>query len=248
MNIRYGKIIYIFLALIVLTSPSFAQITLQVGGGAGVTIPSSDYSGTTIEFYNGENYGLAAGLNLHAKAKAGFGGFVLFAEIDYSSLSNDGESEPGQGTVEITQNIVAVRVGPEFRIDIPLSPVTPYLNGNLALNFFGGEVTFQGVSGVPSGTFDMEAASRFGVGFGAGVIFSLGPLMSLDLGATYNLMNLAGKEYRALAPNQTSRLDAYTSLNDDKDPDFGTDPNDNIIGDSRSISTLQVRVTLMVGL
>src|SRR3970040_519742 len=110
MSIRYGKFIYIFFALFVLTSTSFAQITLQVGGGAGVTIPSSDYSGTTIEFYNGENYGLAAGLNLHAKAKAGFGGFILFAEIDYSSLSNDGESEPGQGTVEITQNIVAVRV------------------------------------------------------------------------------------------------------------------------------------------
>lgn len=32
--------------------------TLQVGAGLGIMVPTSDFGGTTVDFYNGQRYGL----------------------------------------------------------------------------------------------------------------------------------------------------------------------------------------------
>jgi hypothetical protein len=34
---------------------------MKLGGGIGGTNPASDFSGSTLEYYNGSNYGLSSG-------------------------------------------------------------------------------------------------------------------------------------------------------------------------------------------
>jgi hypothetical protein len=47
-------------ALTALTiTPSRSQVNMKLGGGIGVTSPASDFSGSTLEYYNGSNYGLS---------------------------------------------------------------------------------------------------------------------------------------------------------------------------------------------
>ncbi|MCK7528278.1 MAG: hypothetical protein MZV64_67255 [Ignavibacteriales bacterium] len=92
----------------------------------------------------------------------------------------------GQGNINLSHNVFSMKVGPEFPITIPLSPITPYLMGFVAVNTFSGEVEFQGVSDVPSGTYDLASATRVGVGGGGGVMLSAGPL-KLDFSIQYHL-------------------------------------------------------------
>ena len=236
----------IFITIILSTLTS-AQITLQVGGGLGIVSPSGDYGGTTIEFYNGTKYGLETGTNFHAKARVGVLSFNVFGMIDYTTLSGEGESEPGKGKVEVSQSVLSLKVGPEFHIGIPAAPVGVYLDGSIGLNTISGEVIFNGVSEVPSGTYDVESESRVGFGLGGGVLLDIIPMLTIDIGIHYNWLNPFGKIYTSKVPSSHPRLDAYTSLNDDEDPLFGV-TDDNIVENSRSMESLQFTLTLLFGL
>jgi hypothetical protein len=125
--------------IILLTGSAYSQITIQIGGGLGATAPTGKYSGTTLDFYNGNKYGLGTGFNLHAKARVGILGFNLFGVIDYSTLSSgEGEGEPGKGKVENSHNIFSLKAGPEFNISIPFFPVGFYLDGFISINTISG--------------------------------------------------------------------------------------------------------------
>jgi len=224
-----------------------AQITIQLGGGLGLTSPIGDYSGSTIDFYSGEKYGLGSGFDIHAKARVGLLGFNLFGMIDYSSVSNEGEGEPGKGQIENSNTIFSLKAGPEFNISIPLSPVGFYFDGFISVNTISGTVKFQGLTKVPSGDYNIESATRFGVGAGGGVLLDILPVVTLDIGVHYNAYNLFGKQYTTAATSH-ERLDAYTSLNDDKDPLYEEGDDEYIIGDSRSMSAWQFTLTAMFGL
>jgi hypothetical protein len=227
----------------------FSQgIKLQVGAGLGYEMPVGDYGGTTIDYYNGTKYGLSGGLNFHGKGRVGAAGFQLGAEVGYSSLSNSGNATAtGQGEVTVTQNIFFLKLGPEYMINIPALPLKPYVGLNLALNTISGEVTFGNVILVPSGTHEVQSASRFGLGATGGVVYKMGPLISFDLSVSYNLMNLFGKKFDVVV--NPSRIDSYTRLNDDKDviPADGSNPV-HIISSSRSISCLQAGLSVMFGI
>jgi opacity protein-like surface antigen len=242
------KIYLSAVTILFFTAAAFPQISIKLGAGGGVVTPAGDYGGSTVDFYNGTKYGLSTGYNLHVKAKVALLSFAFKGEIDYSSFSNDGTAfDDGRGTVEVSQSILAVRVGPEFRFDIPLMPITPYIDVNLAMNSISGEVIYNGVAEVPSGTYDVESATRFGIGLGGGVEFSLGPVMTLDLGIHYNMVNLLGKEYKSITTNP-NRIDGYTSVNDDKDPLYADNDNVHFISDSRSINNIQFTLTLLFGI
>lgn len=241
------------LFLIVLFSVSFisitsAQITAQIGGGLSYNLPQGDAGGTTDEFYNGTKYGLSNGFSFFAKARAGLLGTSFFAEIDYAKLSGDGNADENRGTVEVTLQNFSVKLGPEIMIDIPLSPVSPYLAPYLMINQFSGEVKFQGVSRVPSGTYDLKSATRIGAGGAVGVLFKLNPALKLDLSIHYQLLNLFGKEFNAVDPSSVRRLDSYISLNDDKDPLYSSTSDEHIVSDKRSINNMQFKLGLMIGL
>lgn len=239
-------------ALVVLLAsmitPSSSQVTLKLGGGVGVTIPTSDFAGSSLEYYNGSRYGLSSGLNLHAKAKVGLFGLDVAGEIHYSSLRNTGYSEPGQGTMDISQEVLSVKVGPEFRLSLPALPVTSYVGANVALNRFNGETNFQGVAKVPSGTYTVKGATRFGAGVSAGTEVSLGPFMSFDFNVSYNLMNLFGKEWEDVNSGVDQRVDSYLALNDDQDPLAAAGNDKHFISALRNIRTIQFTVSVLFGL
>jgi len=239
----------VFFALLAfLFSPNlYSQVTLQVGGGLGYISPTGDYGGSTMDFYNGTKYGMSSGFNYHAKARVGLLGFNLFGIIEYSTVSGDGESEPGQGEVENSHSIFSIKAGPEFNISPPLSPVGFYVDGFISVNTFSGTVNFQGVAEVPSGEYNLESATRFGAGAGGGVLLDLIPIVTFDIGVHYNLYNVLGQTYTGTTTNP-KRLDAYTSLNDDKDPLFGTDEDIYIIENTRAINAWQFTLTAMIGI
>ncbi|MCX8010841.1 MAG: outer membrane beta-barrel protein [Ignavibacteria bacterium] len=238
-----------FILLLFFLNPIlFSQISFQVGVGGGMTFPQADYGGSTIDFYNGTKYGLSNGYNLHAKARLGLLGFNLFAQIDYQQLKNNGESEPGKGKVDIMQKIISAKAGPEVYLSIPLSPIKPYLGMNISFNNFSGEFTFTGVAKVPSGTYEIKSAARIGIGFSGGVMIKLGLATSLDLAVHYDLLNLTGKAWEDVEPNKDQRIDSYLALNDEKDPNLVNVNDDHFISKQRTINTLQVTLTFMLGL
>jgi hypothetical protein len=221
-------------------------IILQLGAGLAYELPSGDYGGTTVDYYGGTKYGLAGGLNFHARGRVGAAGFQLGAEIGYMALSNSGNATAaGQGEVAVSQNILFAKLGPEYMIDIPMVPLKPYAGLNLAFNMISGETTFGGVAEVSSGTHEMQSAARFGAGCTGGVVYKLSPLISFDLSVSYNMINLFGKKFEVVT--NPAREDSYAYLNDDKDPVAGTDP-DNFIGSSRAINTLQAGLSVLFGI
>jgi len=244
-NILYA-VALIFLLLS--AEPTYSQITAQAGGGLGITIPTSDYSGSTIDYYGGQAYGLSTGFSLNGKLRVGDQSFAVVGELGIAFLNNSGNSEPGQGKVEVSQNILSFKVGPEYRFTIPSIPLTPYVAANLALHRFSGETTFQGVSRVPSATFSVESSTRFGIGFAGGVLVTVSPNIDLDFGVGYHLMNLGGKEWVDVNPSQDEQLDSYLALNDARDPLFTPGDEEHFVSDDRSISAFQIVVSVLFGL
>jgi hypothetical protein len=245
LSIRF--VLALSLALLA-TAPSQAQVTFQVGAGAGVTIPTAEYAGSLLDFYTGTKYGFGNGLDLHAKARIGLIGWRFTGEVDYSSVKRNGEVGPGLGTADISQKVLAFRVGPEFYLGVPFAPATPYIGANVALNRFSGQVQFQGVPKVPSGTFDLTPATRLGIGFNGGLLLSLGAFTSLDLGFSYDLLNATGKSWDSGSSSTEQRLNSYEALNDDKDPLYKAGDDKHFINSTRNINAFQVTATVMIGI
>jgi hypothetical protein len=238
----YTSLLFVFLFVL----QTNAQITLQAGGGLGYSVPTGDYGGSVANFYNGTKYGMKSGINFHGKARVGILFLNAFGEVGYTTFSGDGNAQSGGGTIKNSQKVISMKIGPEFPINIPLSPITPYVQGFVSLNSFTGNVEFTGVSGVPSGKKDLASATRVGLGGGVGVMFSLGGL-KLDANIQYHLLNFAGKEYKIENVTSHTLLDNYTSLNDDKDALAGTTM-DHFISNSRGISALEFKLSVMFGL
>ncbi len=248
---KINRTTYIFITALLMLTPMYAQIpspiTLQIGGGIGSVSPRGDFSGTTMEYYSGTTYGQSGGINYQGKARLGILGFNIVGEIDYASFSNSGNSEPGKGSIDISQKVFSMKVGPEFKLNFPLIPLTPYVGANLSLNRFSGDVTFQGVSKVPSGNFPIKTESRVGFGFSGGVIFNFAGL-SFDVGVQYNMLNAFGKSWEDVNPTQDQRLDSYLALNDDKDPLYSAGSDKHFINNSRSLNSFAITATVMFGL
>jgi hypothetical protein len=232
-----------FAAFILLFVPQAnAQISFQIGGGLGYSVPSGDYGGTTVDFYNGEKYGMESGINFHAKARLGLLFINAFGEVGYTTFSGEGDAPSGGGTIKNSQKIVSMKVGPEFAMNIPLSPVTPYLQGFVAVNTISGSVEFTNVSTELNGEHDIASATRIGLGAGIGAVFSLGGI-KLDANIQYHIINMGGKEFNKSILAVVDPLDTYINLNDDKDPG-----SNGKISDSRNISAMEFKLSLMFGL
>ncbi len=240
------KLRNLFAALLLCGVTSYAQ-SIKLGGELGLASPQEDFGGTTIEYYNGINYGLKSGYNVGLIAKLGLGGIGFRGIINFVSLSNSGiaASDKPNSNVELNTGIMSIGIGPEYSIAIPASPITPHIGADILFNNISGDVTFQGISDVPSGKFTMESASRIGLGFGAGVEYKLG-LFSLDLNIRYNLYNLTGKEFVDLITSD-KRIDSYLNLNDEKDPVTSVNK-EHFVTSTRSISGMQINIGILFGL
>lgn len=223
-------------------------VKFKLGPMIGLSSPTGDYSGNTMEYYSGTKYGMSSGANFGAIFKTGIGPFNFRVSGSYAPLKNSGVAEPGEGFIETKSDMLTFSAGPEFDIAIPLSPIKPYLGVDLLFSSISGRTTFSDVDFIPDGTYDMQSATRLGLGFGAGFEYGIGTSNVLDVSLRYNLVNLFGKEYNDATPSTTRRLDAYLSLNDDADPLAGTSPvSAHPITTSRSISVFQVDVAFLFG-
>jgi len=244
------SLLYILTVLLLVALCSIqtkAQITLQVGAGLGYSLPAGDYAGTTVDFYNGAKFGMKSGFNLNGKVRVGIRVLNAFGEIDYNAFSGSGESEPGQGSIDLSNKVISVKVGPELPFSIPMSPVTPYIQGFVSYNNITGTAEFKGVSDVPSGKYDIASASRIGLGVGVGAIIDLVGI-KLDANIQYHFINIGGKEYKIENATSHERLDNYTSLNDSKDPLYNVSSTDHFIANDRGISAVEFKLDVMFGL
>jgi outer membrane protein W len=244
------KLIKFFAVIFVLAVclPANAQIKFSAGPTVGVTMPQGDYSGSSTDYYAGLKYGLGTGINFGAVFKAKLPIVSVKAGLSYTMLSSSGLANPSESGsfTEVKHRLFTISVGPEFYFSIPASPIKPYAGVDLLLTTFSGETTFRGISGVPSGTYDLSSASRTGLGFGVGAEFSLGKTTALDFNIKYNLINIFSKEYEG-PYDSDRRLDAYVFLNDAKDPRYPDDLNDHPVGSDRNISTLQLNLAFLFG-
>jgi opacity protein-like surface antigen len=238
----------IIFCLIFFCSSSDSQIGVSLGPSVGLTSPTGDYSGSTVDYYNGAKYGLSSGINFGGVVKLKLLILKIRGAVNHSSLSNSGNSEPSNpgSFVEIKHGLLLISAGPELSFSLPGSPIVPYIGADLLMSSLSGESTFRGVSGVPSGTYSMSSTSRFGLGLGGGVEFRLGRKYALDLGLRYNFLNLFGKNFEELPSD--NRVDSYMNLNDDQDPNYAVDPDDHPVSNSRSISILQLNLTFLFDL
>ncbi len=249
MNIL-SKVRNIIISAVVISLPVFAQtpvpspVSFQIGIGAGSVSPKGDFGGSTIDYYSGTNYGQSGGIDYQVKARIGIIGFNLVGQMDYASLSNNGYAQPGQGSIDISQKVLSFKIGPEFKLSIPLFPVTPYVGANIAFNHFRGNVSIQSSVSAPTYDYDIKSDSRIGYGISAGVIVNLMGL-NLDIGAQYNILNAFGKKFD---PGQGQRVDSYLSLNDDQDPAYRAGDFNHFIGSSRTLNTFAITATAMFGL
>ncbi len=218
-----------------------SQIKFSIGPTIGYTGPMGDFGGTTIDYYNGTKYGLNGGVNFGAQAKLKLLILNIKGSAAYTSLSNSGNSEPGQGSVETNMKLLTFGLGTEFHLPIPLVPVNPYIGLELLFTNFNGETVFNGVARVPSGTYSMTSTSRTGLGVGAGVEISFGKKSSLDIGVKYNMYNLIGRSFSG----GDNRIDTYTSLNDAADPLYSTDHDKHPVSSSRLISAFQFNLSYL---
>ena len=143
---------------------------------------------------------------------------------------------------------MSIKVGPEFHFGIPAVPINPYIGANLALNRFSGETKFLGVSKVPSATYNVEEATRLGLGLAVGAEVAVGPFLSLDFNISYNLMNIAGSEWEDVNPSVNQRIDSYLSLNDSSDPLYSAGSDSHFISNDRSIHSVLLTVSILFGL
>jgi opacity protein-like surface antigen len=243
-----NRIKYLTAIIVIFFSVSqvYSQVKYSIGPFVGLTIPAGDYSGTTIDFYDGIHYGLSSGVDIGAIFKIKLPVLAIRISAGYSPLKNTGVAvidEP-ESYIEVKQSLFTISAGPEFQFNIPQSPIKPYLGIDLLLTSFGGETTFLHVPRVDDGTFSMSSTTRLGLGLGAGVEFGLGKKYSLDFGLRYNIHNLFGKTITS----SDRRVTSYLYLNDQADPLYPIDPNHHPILSDRSISTLNINLAFLFNL
>ena len=194
-----------FLSILVLTTSPKAQIHLSLGPELGVALPLSDYSGEVTDYYNGTKYGMKTGFNFGATLKAEL--IVLSGRLDISYSMHENEGNPtGQNNSSLTtkMNNLIIGFGPEYQIDIPMSPVKPYGSIEFLISTFGGEFQFQGTSSVNSSNNKMTTATRTGIGIILGTEIKLA-VFALDINLRYNMLNAFGQSFTSYNNNPNNR-------------------------------------------
>lgn len=239
----------LFAAILILVSylPVQSQISLRIGPMAGLTSPTIDYSGDAKDFYAGTKYGMRSGLNYGVIGKILFGPVKGRVSVSYASLDNSGPTGEPNGSVEIKNNLFMFTIGTEFMFGIPASPVKPYAGIDLLISSISGEFNFSGSTphGLTGGTTNISSSSRTGLGFAVGSEIGFGKSFMLDLSLRYNLINLFGKEYTTTSRN--NRTDVYAYLNDAKDPGYVPGDDKHIVGNDRTIATIQLQLGVLFG-
>lgn len=166
--------------ILILSSISFSQ-----GIGVGITGGLVNFTGPdgfTNSIQDG-GFGFKNSFGFGVKGKIDIPLIPLSANasINYIPLSSK------EGSIEISSNILALGIGAEWSF-IP-GPLSPYAAVDLLFNSFG-ELEIK----TPLGTLKEKSFTRNGIAVGAGVAFTLLPVIDLDLSAKYAIYNLLGSK------------------------------------------------------
>jgi hypothetical protein len=174
---KIKKMYYIMIIFILTGTISFAQgVKFGIGGGLS-TISSSN---------SGLNYN--AGYHISAKAKLDIPLFPItpVVSIQYYIL-NGSYSFPGF-TGSASEKIFSAMLGAEYHL-IP-GPISPYIVADLGFNNIG-EISY---TPAVLNQFASPAISRTGLDIGGGVELAIPFLITFDVSAKYNMLNLWGKQ------------------------------------------------------
>jgi hypothetical protein len=175
MKIKYFSIlIFIF---ILFTTVSFAQ-GLKFGFGGGLSTISSSNSGLN---YN-------AGYHISAKAKLDIPLFPITPVVSIQYYMLSGHYSFPSYTGSTTQKIFSAGIGAEYHL-LP-GPISPYLAVDLGFNNIG-EVKYEPALPIPN---PYSSMSRTGLDIGGGVELKIPFLITFDVSAKYNMLNLWGKQ------------------------------------------------------
>ena len=223
------------------------RISALLGGGATVpqaALRSGDLHKIYLNWDTGDGYGLAKiGYNfgVKLKLKPAVLPVAFSASFIYHTFSNDtsfilnplpGITTPSEKQFKLNGKIYSLSVGLEYYLgNFPV--VHPYLGAEASLNFINGksstgsgsaDVTINGASSSVSSSgssfeVNINTATRFGAGFGAGL--TIQPPMAkffINLEGKYCFANLVGKSFTATGDGGNT-----VSLNDGKNPDTPDD-------------------------
>ncbi|NOX18630.1 MAG: outer membrane beta-barrel protein, partial [Chlorobi bacterium] len=167
---------------------------IQFGVGAGYTTLSSSTSYT--EPIEDGGTGFSSGIHYGAKVRI----FLPLLPINivghffYSPLNSKG-TYTYQGVTADYENsgsLMNFEAGGEFTL-FPTG-IKPYLYAVFLISKFGKTTQTVTVQGTTYENTITEAKNRTGLGIGAGVRFTLLPVIDLEVAARYNINNMFGRE------------------------------------------------------
>ncbi len=187
---------------------TFAVPKWNIHFHGGYTLPLPDLKGTfPADLQSGKNptpYFMKAGFNFgtdikyYVDKKSTLG---IMLALTYTMMSSGdigtADSTYGTGTFRSNLNLFTIGVGAEYDF-APKRPANPFVNAQFTTNIIGGNTKFDQSSGsVPSYSYDMTSAVRFGATFGAGVDVKLSKSVGVVIGGRYAFANLFGKDSTA---------------------------------------------------
>lgn len=171
------------------------QFIIHLTGGYNQPLP--DLQGDLTDSADRMNtYGMKLGYGFGADGKYYLGkkrnvGITL--GLGYQMFSNSEDTVEGLGKdIKYKLNALAVGLGIEYAF-MPKGKANPFIGAEFTGHFFSGNA--EGVFFGAQNTSDLEAASRFGLGVGAGVDIALSKSVGIVIGGKYQLANLIGKDY-----------------------------------------------------
>lgn len=181
-----------FISAVFIAQNAFAQI--QFGVGAGYTTLSSSDSYTEPVEEGGTDF--SGGMHYGAKLRI----FLPLLPINvighffYSPLNSKG-TYTYQGVTADYENSGSL-MNFEGGAELTLFPtgIKPYISAVFLYSNFGKTTQTITALGQTYENTITEAKNRTGLGFGAGIRFTLLPIIDLEIAARYNINNLFGRE------------------------------------------------------
>lgn len=178
---------------VMILSGSLQAQMLRIGPGGGLNmIKTPDYY--TKEAPAGLGFSDELALGLKAKFSVPLLPLRITGQAFYTKLKSESDANIAGKNYNIgySSSIFSLGVGAEMSL-LP-GPVSPYLGVDLLINSFGELKVDSGNEVVGQFSNSTDGFSRFGLGLGAGVEFTLLPKVDIDVSAKYNLNNMIGKE------------------------------------------------------
>jgi hypothetical protein len=239
--------INIFRLLILIIILSFSNNAgsqfLYFGPSLGITLPTGDFAGNSMDYYAGQKYGLKFGPNFGAVARVVTPVVNVKGYYRYSLLKGKGNALPDAGTIETKKYISEFAIGPEFMLSFLRDRVRPHVDVLFIYSYFSGSTEIQDISDDQNGFYNMVSTSRTGFGAGVGAEVKLKKFY-IDFTLRYSILNFLRKSYEG----GDYRIYAYNSLNDGTDPLYNSTDLNHPVGSDRAISLLQFNISIIYGI